>query len=125
MHRDHLVLVESFVEQSRAHGGVHASAQQHLHTEDRAAEPGSLSLPLAFQWWLVLISLAAHQHFGLVHLLPDLAEAGLLPVLDGEVTGAACDLKQKVTQHLHASLRQVHLGVELRAVQLLLLVSDA
>lgn len=68
---------------------------------------------------------STHQNFGLVHLLPDLADAGLLPVLDGEVTGAPSDLKEEGPQHLHAPLRQVHLGVELRPIQLLLLVSNA
>lgn len=65
-----------------------------------------------------------HQHFGLVHFLADLTYAAHLPVLHGEVAGAAGDLKQEVPQHFHAPLRQVYLRVELRAVELLLLVSD-
>lgn len=66
----------------------------------------------------------SHQHFGLSDFFPNLADAGLLAVLHGEVVGAPGDLKQEGPQHLHASLRQVHLGVELGPVQLLLLISD-
>lgn len=66
-----------------------------------------------------------HQHFRLVHLLSNLSDTGLLAVLYSKVTGASCNLKEEVPQHLHASLRQVDLRVKLRSVQLLLLVSDA
>lgn len=65
-----------------------------------------------------------HQHFGLVHFLPDLAYAAHLPVLHGEVAGAAGDLKQEVPQHVHAPLRQIYFRVKLRPVELLLLVGD-
>lgn len=66
----------------------------------------------------------SHQHFGLPDFFSNLADAGLLAVLHGEVAGASGNLEQEGPQHLHASLCQVHLGVELGTVQLLLLISD-
>lgn len=66
----------------------------------------------------------SHQHFGFSDFFSDLADAALLAVLHGEVAGAPSDLEQEGPQHLHASLRQVHLGVELGSVQLLLLIGD-
>lgn len=65
-----------------------------------------------------------HQHFGLVHFLTYLTYAAHLPVLHGEVAGAVGDLEQEVPQHVHAPLRQIYFRVELRPVELLLLVSD-
>lgn len=65
-----------------------------------------------------------HQYFRFVYFFSDLTDAGLLAVLYGEVTRASCDLKQEGTQHFHASLGQVHFGVKLCSVQLLLLICD-
>lgn len=63
-----------------------------------------------------------HQDFGFPHFFLNVTDAALLAIFYSEVTRAAGDLKEEVAQHLHASLRQVHLRVELCPVQLLLLI---
>lgn len=65
-----------------------------------------------------------YQYFRFVYFFSDFSDAVLLPVLYSEVTCASSNLKEKVAQHLHASLCQVNLRVKLCPIQFLLLISN-
>jgi len=57
-----------------------------------------------------------HQHLIVAHFLANVAYALLLSASHGEVGGQFADLVQEVRQHLFAIYGEVHLWVELDAV---------